>query len=203
MLKMFTLLDIAGINKDSAEASGVVDIYAPDEVNISGLIKGGDVSIYGYHGISQSETLDLAVDAGNLSLSSGGNIGSASNALDIKVAEDGNVEAQSVNDIYLNSPQGNLSTGTITSTNGTVDINSSSSLNMNGLISGSNVNLTAVNDITQNKDIDKSIQVQNALNITSTNGSIGQAATDTEPANAIDFSAGSLSASAQNGSVGN
>lgn len=194
-------LDIAGINKDSAEASGVVDIYAPDEVNISGLIKGGDVSIYGYHGISQSETLDLAVDAGNLSLSSGGNIGSASNALDIKVAEDGNVEAQSVNDIYLNSPQGNLSTGTITSTNGTVDINSSSSLNMNGLISGSNVNLTAVNDITQNKDIDKSIQVQNALNITSTNGSIGQAATDTEPANAIDFSAGSLSASAQNGSV--
>ena len=195
-------LNIAGINSTDSTADGIVQILTETgDVNIEGLINGGNISVTSAQGITQSGSIAKAIDGQNVSLTANnGSIGAGGNEIDINIRENGKVDASSSDSIYLNSPEGSLTTGEITAQN-TVDINSSNTLNMDGLISANDVKLTAVNNITQNSNLEKSIQAGN-VSLTSTAGSIGEPAEGETPANAIDFSAtGTLEAFANNGSV--
>ncbi len=196
-------LNIAGINSDKPDANGIVNLKTDTgKVHFVGLVKGGNVTVDSATAISQDSGLDKSIDAQNINLiTNNGSIGESGNALDIKVQEGGKVDASAQGDIYLNSPEGDLTTGTITANNHTVDINSSAALRLDGLITAKDAILTAVNDITQNESLDKSIQAS-TVNLTSTQGSIGESAQEGKPANAIDFSAtDSLRASAKKGSI--
>ena len=195
-------LNIAGINSADSSADGIVQVTTETgNINLSGLINGGNISLSSAQGITQSSSISKAIDGQNVSLiSNNGSIGSTGNEIDINIRENGKVDASSSDSIYLNSPEGTLTTGEITAQN-TVDITSSDALNMSGLIQANDVNLTAVNNITQSSNLEKSIQAAN-VRLESTSGSIGEPAEGETPANAIDFSAtGTLEAHADNGSV--
>ena len=195
-------LNIAGINSSNADASGNVRLTTDTgNINLQGLINGGNVTLSSAQGISQNNGLLKSINATNVSLSTNnGSIGADGNAIDITIRENGKVEADSSDSVYLNSPEGSLTTGNITAGN-IVDITSTDDLNLDGLINANDVNLNAVNNITQNSELEKSIQAVN-VRLESQSGSIGEAAEGETPANAIDFSAtGTLEAHADNGSV--
>lgn len=194
-------LNIAGINSGKTDNSGIVNLKTDTgNIHLAGLIKGGNVKLNSAQGISQDAGLTKSIDANNITLNAnGGSLGLNGNALDISVKNGGKVDGSAQGDIYLNSPEGDLTTGNLTANN-TIDINSSAGLKLDGLITANDAILTAVNDIIQG-NIAKSIQAVN-VNLTSTTGNIGEAAVGDTPANAIDFSAtGSLRASAKQGSL--
>lgn len=193
-------LNIAGINSAKADANGTVKLTTDTgNIHLSGLVKGGNITMDSALDISQDAGLSKSIDGENINLTTrGGGIGSDGNALDISVKDTGRVDADSAGDVYLNSPEGDLTTGTITANNHKVDINSEYALKLDGLIKANDVILTAVNNITQDASLNKSIEAVN-VNLTSTTGSIGEAASGDKAANAIDFSAtGTLNATATN-----
>ena len=196
-------LNIAGINKDKTDTSSTIKLTTETgNIHISDLIKGENITLDSAQGISQDAGLQKSIDGENITLNTkNGSVGSDGNAIDIAVKDTGKVNVDSAGDVYLNSPEGSLTTGNITANNHKVDINSSDALKLDGLISANDVILKAVNDITQDAALEKSINA-NTLSLTSSNGNIGEPAQDGSESNAIDFSAtGSLSAIAQNGSV--
>lgn len=194
-------LNITGINSSKTDNTGIVNLKTDTgNIHLAGLVKGGNVKLDSAQGISQEAGLTKSIDANNITLNAnGGSVGSNGNAIDISVKNGGKVDGSAQGDIYLNSPEGDLTTGTLTANN-TVDINSSAGIKLDGLITAKDAILTAVNDIVQG-NVEKSIHAVN-VNLTSTTGNIGEAAVGETPANAIDFSAtGSLRADAQNGSL--
>ena len=199
-------LNIAGINNGldagvPLPADKVVIKTESGKINILDTIKATNIEINSAKNIEQSSTLTKSLDGQNISLNaSNGGIGSSSaNALDVVIAENGRLDATSLaGDIYLNSPEGDFYAGDITANGHKVDIDASEGLSLKGLITSKDVNLLAVNDITQDAGLSKSIIAEN-IALKSTSGNIGTPMDATNPAIAIGISltdaSGSLSAS--------
>lgn len=172
--------------------NGYISLVTDKAIHIEHLISASEYILIDANGaITQDSSLNLALNAGSGDITlktNGNNIGADGNSLSLNSG--GNLNAEGSN-IYVKSPNKDLNLNNINSS-GTVKVatETTGNLNLNGLVQGSDVTLTAADGIYQNTD-GKKISATGALKLIAQKESIGQ------KNSAINFSAGSVSAIAE------
>ncbi len=187
------VFNIGNINTNPDIVNQTVNLRSnTGDVNFKNTVNGNIVNINTAKNVTQDASLNKAIDATTVNFTAqNGNIGAENNAIDIKASDRVNIsQAQNA---YINGVEADLNTGNI-NVDSNAKITSDNGIHLVDKLTAQNVNLSAQGDITQDSELAKSIEAQSLI-LNSASGDIGK--TD----NAIAFSANSLSANAQNGSV--
>ncbi|MBS4760476.1 MAG: leukotoxin LktA family filamentous adhesin [Clostridium sp.] len=168
-----------------------------DEVNA----QNGDITVKSNTYIVQNSAEAILKAGNNINLSSNFDTGAADSAL--KVNSGGKVNSTG-RGIYLESPDMDINTGTITASR---DVNikttgASGALTATGLISGQNVVINAVDSIMQDEALDLAINATGNINLTAQNGNIGSSSGTGNLPNRLDVASGGIvTASASKGEI--
>lgn len=178
--------------------NGYISLVTDRAINIEHKISASKyINIDAQGAITQDSALDLALETvnGDITLNANGHdIGASGNALSVNIAgtpaTSGSLNAEGSN-IYIKSPDNDLTLNNINAS-GTVDISTvtSGNINLDAMVNGTDITLSAADGIYQTTS-GKKINASGALNLVAENESIG------EKGNAINFSAGSVSADAE------
>lgn len=172
--------------------NGYISLVTDRAINIEHKISASKyINIDAQGAITQDAALDLALETinGDITLNANGHdIGAGGNSLSVNAG--GSFNADGTN-IYVKSPNKDLNLNNINST-GKVDIATvnSGNINLGSIVNGTDITLSAADGIYQST-AGKKINASGALNLVAEKESIGQ------KGNAINFSAGSVSADAE------
>ncbi len=184
------------IDDDLTTTGGYIDIVVNTALDLNHKLQAaGDITLQVNGAVTQNGYTDNALVSGaNVYINTNSNtIGTDTNS--VKVSASGQVNAEG-SDIYLGSKGADFNAGNITSSGENIKITTEDSgqVNLKGLVTGKNLTVNSADGIYQS-GTDKTIDVSNALVLNTTNNDIGR------QDNAVIFKAGSVSASATNGSI--
>lgn len=168
-----------------------------DEVNA----QNGNITVKSNTYIIQNTADAILKAEGDINLTSNFDTGSVDSAL--KVNSGGKVNSTG-RGIYLESPDMDINTGTITASR---DVNikttgTSGSLNATGTIKGQNVVINTIDSIMQDESLDLAINATGNINLTAQNGNIGSSSGTGDIPNRLDVASGGIvTASASKGEI--
>ena len=188
-------ISLGSISANGGDVS-VTNTAEDADIIINKLVdSSGSITMSALGDISQASSLSglgLNARGGDVSLTAGGNLGSAENKIQLNAQN--NLAAAGAN-VYLTSPDKTLNISNIDST-GVVDVSTQNAgdINLGGAVTGSDITLSAANGIYQTIE-DQTITATGHINLIAQNNDIGT--TD----NAIKFSSQTVEAEALNGSI--